>query len=24
MMSFVFMPYEKPQSKLDISKEQLN
>ena len=24
MMSFVFMPYEKPQSKLDVSKEQLN
>ena len=24
MMSFVFMPYEKPQTKLDVSKEQLN
>ncbi len=24
MMSFIFMPYEKPQSTLDISKEQLN
>jgi hypothetical protein len=24
MMSFVFMPYDKPQSKLDISREQLN
>ncbi len=24
MMSFIFMPYEKPQSKLDVSKEQLN
>ena len=24
MMSFLFMPYEKPQGKLDISKEQLN
>jgi hypothetical protein len=24
MMSFIFMPYEKPQGKLDISKEQLN
>lgn len=24
MMSFIFMPFEKPQSKLDVSKEQLN
>jgi len=24
MMSFIFMPYEKPQSTLDVSKEQLN
>ena len=24
MMSFIFMPYEKPQNTLDISKEQLN
>jgi hypothetical protein len=24
MMSFIFMPYEKPPNKLDISKEQLN
>ena len=24
MMSFIFMPYEKPQSKLDLSKDQLN
>jgi len=24
MMSFIFMPYEKPQGTLDVSKEQLN
>lgn len=24
MMSFIFMAYEKPQSTLDVSKEQLN
>jgi len=24
MMSFIFMPYEKPQNKLDLSKDQLN
>lgn len=24
MMSFIFMPYEKPQTKLDVSKDQLN
>ena len=24
MMSFVFLPFEKPQSKLDVSKDQLN
>jgi hypothetical protein len=24
MMSFIFMPYEKPQIKLDVSKDQLN
>jgi len=24
MMSFIFMPYDKPQNKLDVSKEQLN
>ena len=24
MMSFIFMPYEKPQNKLDVSKDQLN
>ncbi len=24
MMSFIFMPYDKPQSKLDVSREQLN
>ncbi len=24
MMSFIFMPYEKPGSGLDVSKEQLN
>lgn len=24
MMSFIFMPYDKPQTKLDVSKDQLN
>ena len=24
MMSFIFMPYDKPQNKLDVSKDQLN
>ena len=24
LMSFIFMPYEKPQSKLDVKKDQLN
>jgi hypothetical protein len=24
MMSFIFMPYEQPQNKLDVSKDQLN
>ena len=24
LMSFIFMPYEQPQSRLDVSKEQLN
>ena len=24
MMSFIFMPYEKPSTKLDVSRDQLN